>query len=234
MPMIAALPMYDWPEARSEVDAQWDRLRDRLRQTHINAPDALTRDGDLQAIWRHPHLIFAQTCWGPLEQGLGDHVLVVGQPDYSAFEGGDGPLYSSAILMRKGAGSVAAPVLKPHLPLELLRGRRFIYNSDDSMSGVIALSRDMAEEGVELAIFSERSISGGHRLSARAVAAGEADVCACDCRSWAMLQRFEPDTAARLDVVGWTGKRKGLPYIMARALGQHERAVRAAIQSSGL
>ncbi|TIX59554.1 MAG: phosphate ABC transporter substrate-binding protein, partial [Mesorhizobium sp.] len=29
---VAALPMYDWPEMRSEVDAQWARLRDAFRQ----------------------------------------------------------------------------------------------------------------------------------------------------------------------------------------------------------
>ena len=33
--LIAALPMYDWPEARSEVDCQWTRLRGVLREGGI-------------------------------------------------------------------------------------------------------------------------------------------------------------------------------------------------------
>ncbi|MGN6537639.1 MAG: phosphate ABC transporter substrate-binding protein, partial [Mesorhizobium sp.] len=36
---IAALPMYDWPEVRAEVDAQWARLRDALRRRGVDAPD---------------------------------------------------------------------------------------------------------------------------------------------------------------------------------------------------
>src|SRR3569832_925733 len=49
---------------------------------------------------RHPDLLLCQTCWGPLELGLGSHVRVVGQPSYNGFEGGQKTLYSGAILMR--------------------------------------------------------------------------------------------------------------------------------------
>ncbi|RWD19967.1 MAG: phosphate ABC transporter substrate-binding protein, partial [Mesorhizobium sp.] len=40
---VAALPMYDWPEARGEVDAQWARLREAIRQKGIDAPEILVR-----------------------------------------------------------------------------------------------------------------------------------------------------------------------------------------------
>ena len=116
---IAALPMYDWPEARSETDAQWGRIRDALRAQGIQAPERLARrnadlpsvpggirdaagkviapdpatlapdEFDLHVLWRHPGLLFGQTCWGPMELGLAEKVRVVGQPDYSAYEGGD-------------------------------------------------------------------------------------------------------------------------------------------------
>ena len=127
---IAALPMYDWPDRRAEVDAEWAAIRDRLRAEGVEAPERLVRrnadmpaapggirddegrviaadpatlppDGlDLATLWRHPRLLFAQACWGPLETtGLADHVEVVAQPDYSGVEGGEGEFYSSALVM---------------------------------------------------------------------------------------------------------------------------------------
>jgi ABC-type phosphate/phosphonate transport system substrate-binding protein len=281
---IAALPMYDWPEVRAEVDGEWARLRDVLRRRGIDAPEALTRENtpahglDLAALWRDPALLFAQTCWGPMGLGLAGHVQVIGQPDYSGYEGGQGVLYSSAIVMRREGGCddlrpTAPPSVLPDisstggeicnstfvavspaleigessadglisppvgemsgrteggaierkpssrfatLPLDRLRGRRLAYNSRDSMSGIIALTRDLAAMGESLGIFSQELESGGHRASIVAVAEGMADVAAIDCRSWVMARRFEP-AAKELAVVGWTARRRGLPYITARA-----------------
>ena len=151
---VAALPMYDWPERRAEVDAEWAALRDRLRAHGVDAPERLVRrnadlspvpggirdaDGaviapdpatlapdevDLATLWRHPALLLAQTCWGPMQAtGLAAHVAVVGQPNYSDVEGGQGTLYSSAIVMRAGDfdprdidGSVALPPPPPGPP----------------------------------------------------------------------------------------------------------------------
>lgn len=260
---IAALPMYDWPERRDEVDAEWAVLCDRLRAAGLDAPESLARrnadmppveggirgaDGGLVApdpatlpqdtldyptLWRHPRLLFAQTCWGPLETtGLAEHVEVVGQPDYSGIEGGQGIFYSSAILMRRGSPSplrggsggeagrdesIPAADGRATLPLGRLHGVRLAYNEPHSMSGMLALARDLATQGYGLDIFSETLGTGGHRASVRAVAEGLADVAAVDCRSWALAQRFEP-AARELAVVGWTARRKGLPFIAAKPL----------------
>jgi len=48
--------------------------------------------------------------------------------------------------------------------------------------------------------------------SIRAVAEGRADVCTIDCRSWHAAELHEPK-AEKVQVVGWTGLRKGLPMI---------------------
>jgi len=245
--LIAALPMYDWPEMRGEIDAQWAQLRDAFRHRGIDAPETIVRrNGDLPPVpggindaagskiapdpatlpadeldfhrlWLHPALLFAQTCWGPMELGLAQHVQVVAQPSYDAFEGGEGGLYSSALVM---AADGKASVPSPHdgkaaVPLDLMRGRRFTFNSLDSMSGIIALTRDLAALGEGLDIFASRGESGGHRASIVAVAEGRADFAAIDCESWALAQRFEP-AAKAVKVVGWTARRKGLPYITAR------------------
>lgn len=245
---IAALPMYDWPESRAETDAEWARLRDALRDAGLDAPARMVRrnsdlppvpggirsaDGkiltpdpaslppdelDFRAVWLHPKLLFAQTCWGPMEQGLSRHVQVIGQPNYDAFEGGQGEFYSSAILMRRGEareGPMPSPADgRAIIPLQLLRNRRFGFNSTDSMSGLIAPARDLEAMGENLGVFSERLETGGHRDSIVAVAEGRADVCTVDCRSWALAKRYEP-AAAEVEVVGWTRRRKGLPYITA-------------------
>jgi len=245
--VIAALPMYDWPEVRDETDTQWAAIRARLAAAGIEAPEGLVRrNADMPAVpggirdtagtvmapdpaslppdeldphtlWRHPALIFGQTCWGPMELGLQEHVVVVGQPDYSAFEGGEGELYSSVILMRKSSSrSRAEAQFSDPLPVEIMRGARFAFNGPDSMSGIIALTRDLATQSERIDLFGERIETGGHRQSIRAVAEGRADVCAIDCRSWALAQRFEP-AARDLTPVGWTARRKGLPYITSRA-----------------
>ncbi|QND64098.1 PhnD/SsuA/transferrin family substrate-binding protein [Mesorhizobium loti] len=254
--LVAALPMYDWPEVRGEVDAQWVRLRDAFRQKGIDAPQAIVRrNGDLPPVpggirdaagaliapdpatlppdeldfhrlWLHPALLFAQTCWGPMELGLSKHVQVVGQPSYDAYEGGQGEVYSSALVMRTGEGpEVRSPADgSPLLPLDLIRGKRFTFNSLDSMSGFLGLTRDLDAMGESLDMFASRSESGGHRASIVAIAEGWADVAAIDCESWALAQLFEP-AAKKVAVVGWTGRRKGLPFITARATP--EKTVRA-------
>ncbi|MBX3568564.1 MAG: PhnD/SsuA/transferrin family substrate-binding protein [Rhizobiaceae bacterium] len=251
--LFVALPMYEWPETRDEVDAEWTGIRRRLVAAGINAPERLVRRNgdmppvpggirdeggaviapdpatlppdelDLPTLWKHPGLLFGQTCWGPMELGLCDHVQVVGQPDYSAYEGGDGELYSSAILMRRSdLGSRSTYFSAPRavgasIPLDLLRGKRLAFNGHDSMSGLIGLTRDLAQMGQGPDIFAGMVETGAHRASMVAVADGQADVCAIDCRSWDMAKRFEP-RASELAVIGWTARRKGLPYLASRSV----------------
>jgi len=253
---VAALSMYDWPEVRGEVDEQWKRLRDELRSSGIDAPESLARshrdipsvpggirDAAGKAIasdpatlppdelhphelWLHPALLFAQTCWGPMEFGLSDHVQVIGQPKYDGFEGGQGELYSSAIIMRAGEGpSVKSPLDgNAIIPLDLLRGRRLTFNDSHSMSGFLGITRDLEVMNQKLDLFAGLSQSGFHRASIIAVAAGTADVAAIDCRSFALAQRFEP-AAQKVTVVGWTRRRKGLPFITSRHTPQEVVAV---------
>jgi ABC-type phosphate/phosphonate transport system substrate-binding protein len=245
---IAALPMYDWPEARADTDAEWAHIRDALRGQGVRAPEVLARrnadlppvpggirdangqkiiapdpatlppdEFDTHTLWLHPQLLFAQTCWGPMELGLEGQVRLVGQPSYDAVEGGEGEFYSSAIVMRKtdrDTGTQRALDGQPGIPLGLIRGKRLAYNGLDSMSGIIALSRDLIAMGAGLDIFAERIETGAHRASVAAVSEGRADVCAIDCRSWSMITRFKD--VSRVEVVGWTRRRKGLPYITAK------------------
>lgn len=217
-PYIAALPMYDWPERRGEVDAEWAAIRDRLRMAGVDAPDGLTRADDLHGQWRSPDLLLGQTCWGPMGCGVADHVQVLAQPSYNGIEGGQGDFYSGAVVMRRGEPGVEnlAVTGGAQLPLDLMRGRRFVYNSPDSMSGLLGLKRDLEAVGESLNLFSAHLESGSHRNSVKLIAEGEADVGVIDCRSWTLAKRYEPEAAATLKVAGWTSLRKGLPFITAR------------------
>lgn len=186
----------------------------------IIAPDPATLDPDafdLDVLWHHPALLISATCWGPMELGLQDHVQVVGQSHYDDVAGGAGVLYSSAIIARKGEGArVAAPETgEPVLPLSLFRGRKLAFNEYRSMSGHLALKRDLEAMGENLDLFSRLIETGAHRASVIAVARGEADFAAIDCRSWMLAKRHEL-AAQDLHVVGWTAQRKGLPFIRAK------------------
>ncbi|KXF79183.1 phosphate ABC transporter substrate-binding protein [Paramesorhizobium deserti] len=241
--------MYDWPELRGETDARWAAMRDDLHRWGIDAPAHLTRcngdmpaisggirDGlgniiapdpanlppdelDLAVLWRHPGLLVAETCWGPMELGLGSHVTVIGQTDYDGIAGGSGALYSSVIVARRGEGQPVPPAAdgSARLLAKFLRGRRLAFNERQSLSGYLALERDLEAMGTGIAIFAETVQTGAHRASIRAVAEGLADVAAIDCKSWALAQRFEP-AAKALHAVGWTARRKGLPLIRSIAL----------------
>ncbi|MCO5065552.1 MAG: PhnD/SsuA/transferrin family substrate-binding protein [Rhizobiaceae bacterium] len=232
--------MYDWPERHAEVDAQWFAVRDFLRVRGIAAPEALERNtGDLLDFWKRPALLFSQTCWGPMGEGLSGFVQVLGQPSYDGIEGGAGELYSSAIVMRRedvaaGQGVPAPDDDLPIMPLETMRGLRLAFNVPDSLSGFLGISQDLIAAGESIEIFSRLVPTGGHRASIRAVAAGRADIAAIDCMSWHLARRHEPP-ARELAVVGWTMRRRGLPFITARSTPPEiVETLRAALRATGL
>lgn len=220
----ASLPMYDWPETRPETLAAWAAIRDGARARGVAMPEELgTPDwADIETDWRDPALIFSQTCWGPLSLGLIDHLRPLAQPDYSAFPGGRGAYYRSALIARPETavalgltGPVPVPETPgPALPPGLLAGRRFGLNGRESLSGYIGLRQDLGADPCALA--ADCLVTGGHRASVIAVAEGRADIAAIDCRSWDLALRVEP-AAQGLVVVGWTAERPGLPYVTSRA-----------------
>lgn len=209
MTPLAALPMYDWPEERSAIDARYARLRARVPEL----PEALARPADaaaLMALWRDPRLLLAQTCWGPLAAGLRDHVQVVAQPDYSDVAGGHGPFYRSAIVTRTGSAVPAPAHPGAALPDTPPPGTAAI-NATDSLSGALAPAQDFGLPDLARSAL----LTGSHRASVVAVASGRADWAAIDCRSWALALAHEP-AARALSVTGWTAARPGLPFVTAR------------------
>lgn len=211
LPLYVSLPMYDWPECRDATEADWARIRQAAPEV---LPAALGRIdwSCADAYFRDPALVFSQCCWGPLSRGLLEWLEPLAQPDYSAFEGGRGPFYRSALVARSGA-AVAVPD-GPGPALVPLAGLRLAINERDSLSGCLGLWDDLGADPCTVAAGCVET--GSHRASVRAVAEGRADLAAIDCRSWALALAHEP-FAQSLVVVGWTSERPGLPYVTSRA-----------------
>ena len=205
--VIAALPMYDFPELASAHDALWNALRGRLIDLGVQAPGELTRDQGHVAVWRDPRLLLAQACEYPLAKHFATMVHKVATPMYTA-AGCEGARYRSAIVVRQDDPSAA---------LADLRGRHCVINEIDSNSGMNLLRAAIAPLAVGGRFFASVSQSGSHRRSAALVASGGADVAALDCVSYAHLQRLDPEITAALRVLAWTPSSPGLPLITAAA-----------------
>jgi ABC-type phosphate/phosphonate transport system substrate-binding protein len=203
---VASLPMYDFPELEAETDALWAAIGGALRARGVNAPARRARPGgDLVAHWTDPALLVSQTCGWPLTTSLRGRVRVLATAVYDA-EGCAGPTYRSVMLARAD---------DPARGLADMRGRRVAINGTDSLSGCHALRAAVAPLARAGRFFGAVGVTGAHRASARAVAAGEADLCAVDCVSWRLIRRVEPALEAALKIIGWTDPAPALPFVTA-------------------
>jgi ABC-type phosphate/phosphonate transport system substrate-binding protein len=198
--VIASLGMYDFGPAQAANDRLWALIRDRLRSRGIDAPEALNRgEHAYWDAWQSPDLLLSQTCGYPYRARLHDRVSYVGTPDYGV-EGCAPGYYRSVFVARKD---------DPRRTLPHFDGARFAYNEALSQSGWAAPQTQAAKLGIHLPPAVQ---TGGHRLSAKAVAEGRADIAALDAVTHAMMQGHDPEADA-LRVVAHTDPTPGLPYI---------------------
>lgn len=200
--MIASLGMYDRAETQPANDRLWALIRDGMRARGMMAPEALTRgEGAYWPAWQSSDLVLSQTCGFPYRARLHGHVTLLGTPDYGV-EGCAPGYYRSAFVARAD---------DPRTSLPEFSGSRFAFNEDMSQSGWAAPQTHAATLGVHLPPCLR---SGGHLMSARAVAGGRADIAAIDAVTWRMITRWEP-AAKALKVLALTEPTPGLPYIAA-------------------
>ena len=86
--------------------------------------------------------VFSQSCWAPLEAGFLKELRPLAQPDYSAFEGGDGPLYRSVLVTRDGPVAPVPAGQGASALQDVLQGRRFGFNNPTRFR-LIAPARDL-------------------------------------------------------------------------------------------
>lgn len=215
--MIASLGMYDFGSAQAANDRLWVLIRDGLRRSGTEAPDALTRGKHAYwEAWQSPDLILSQTCGYPFRARLHGRVAYVGTPDFGV-DGCPPGHYRSVFVARSD---------DPRDTLKGFDGARFAYNEPLSQSGWAAPQTHAGKLGVRLPPSIE---TGGHRLSAQAVAEGRADIAALDAVTFAMLQTVEP-AMSRLKEIARTDPTPGLPYITAS--GQNADQVYDAVQTA--
>lgn len=201
--MIATLPMYDWPEERDTVDRLWARIRDALRARGIDAPDGLTRTGDLMDLWTDPGLVLGQTCGLPYALGLHERVHLIGTFDHQ-LEHTPAGQYRSVVVVRKGDPRSVADCVADTVAV----------NSPTSQSGWGALANWASGYGEPG--WGAFVVSGSHRASAEMVAQGRAAIAALDIVSFGLLKRHAPEIADALDVVIETSSTPALPLICAQ------------------
>lgn len=210
---VASLPMYDWPEIAWATDALWSAIVARLARGGMEAPPSLDRTRPLDDVWRDPNLLLSQTCGYPYATSLKGIVRLIGTPVY-AVEGCEGPLYSSAVVVRRGEGERSLAELS----------RRIAFNSRDSLSGYVTLLAWLRGNRSDPAAAGWIE-TGSHRASLRALASRDADLAAIDAVCWTLAQRHEPAAAAMLEVIGWTSLRPGVPLITAGGRGDAETSL---------
>jgi ABC-type phosphate/phosphonate transport system substrate-binding protein len=232
--MIASLGMYDFGAAEAANDRLWALIRTGLRGRGLEAPEALTRGEQAYwDTWQSPDLLLSQTCGYPFRARLHGTVTYVGTPDYGV-EGCATGHYRSVFVARAD---------DPRKTLAEFDGARLAYNEPLSQSGWAAPQTHAAKLGIHLRPAVQ---TGGHRLSAKAVAEGRADIAALDAVTFALMQDGDP-VVAQLRVIGRTEPTPGLPYITAQgrdpepifdavseAIAALDPADRAALRLQGL
>ena len=227
---LASLPMYCEDEVRPATERWWAGLARHLRECGVEGvPETLTWPDDYHRHWRSQGLLFSQTCGYPYVNVLGPAVRLVATPCYDA-PGCEGPTYGAHVIVRESvsARSVAA-----------LRGSRLAANGTGSYSGY-HVWRSMLPAGDDPpSFFGEIVASGSHRASIRCVAAGEADACAVDCVTHALLSDQAPETLRGTRILTSSPTAPALPYVTAAATPDEEIAkmregLRAAIADPSL
>ncbi|WP_027259380.1 phosphate/phosphite/phosphonate ABC transporter substrate-binding protein [Leisingera aquimarina] len=210
--MIAHLGMYDRPETAAANDRFWTSIRAHLG----GGPEDLTRGADFWEVWKSPELLLSQTCGCPYRTRLYGEVELIGTPDYGL--PGCPPGYYNSVFIARSADA--------GLPLSAFAGRRFAYNEALSQSGWAAPMVHLHDRNILPGALVE---TGGHSLSAQAVAEGRADFAALDALTWELVKEYD-GFAAGLTEIERTDPTPTLPYITA--LGQDPQILFSAVESA--
>jgi ABC-type phosphate/phosphonate transport system substrate-binding protein len=205
---IAVLPMYDFPWTAAANDALWASISVQLNEAGVLAPARLTRGGDLAARWRHPGLIFGQTCGYPYMTDLRETVTLIATPEYS-FHGCDGASHRSVIIRHAG---------DPRRALGEFRGTVAALNAQDSNTGMNLFRATIAPIAGGAPFFRATFVTGSHEASLEAVAEGRADLASIDCVSFALIGRGRPELVERVVVLAESPASPCLPFIASGSL----------------
>jgi ABC-type phosphate/phosphonate transport system substrate-binding protein len=129
--------------------------------------------------------------------------------------GADGPVYSSALVVRSELGERSAAELG---------GCLFGYNGGDSLSGWV-----LPRSGFPESLFERTTPTGSHRRSVELLLAGEIDAAAIDSILLALEARADPHVAA-LPVIAHAGPAPSPPVVLANGSRALADAARRALR----
>lgn len=202
---IASLGMYDEPALSPANDSLWQVVRTLFKSNtacSIIPPDKLNRIMPLDQQWNHPDLFASQTCGYPYMTSYHHTLQLVATPEYN-HHGCQGPLYSSFLVTASHASSKLADY----------QNKILAANSQQSLSGLIALEIELANHGITESFFGHCLLSGGHVKSMRMVAEGNADLCCVDAVTWGLARDSDPKLVAQLQTIGQTPMFPSLPIV---------------------
>jgi ABC-type phosphate/phosphonate transport system substrate-binding protein len=217
--------MYDAPGLQSANDALWSAIAGHLRAAGLDdVPVELDRTRSLEEVWDDPKLLLGQACGYPFATQWRGRLRYIATPRYKA-TGCEGASHRSRIVVRQDEAAVALPELK---------GRRLAVNAENSNTGMNLLRTMAAPLATDGRFFGSVIMTGSHHASIRAVAAGEADIAAIDCVTFAHLEREDPLSTRQLKTLAWSPPSPGLPLVTSAATSDARlrllrRAVRQAI-----
>ena len=192
--MIASLPMYACPSNRAAHDALWALIRDGLRDRGLDAPEALDHHIAYDAVWARSDLVLGHICNLPLRARFAGRVTVIGASDYGL--PGCAPGYYTSLFVARpdGPDSLSDPAAQVFACNDLL-----------SQSGYGA-AVDAGLPGMRVCL------TGSHRGSIAAVAAGKADLASIDAQIWRTVLAEMPE-AQGLRVIGQSAATPGMTFI---------------------
>jgi len=214
-----ALPMYNnSPSLAEAARVLLRRVMQGLRaQGWADLMDTAEPADDLPTFWRSPTTLLSQTCGYPLVTQLANQVDVLARPHY-AVDGCEDHSYCSFVVVRCDSNTTE---------LAHLQGQRLAANSADSHSGMNALRHLLAPLAAQRLIdgkfFTQVLWSGEHARSLALVQAGQADVCAVDCVSFANLAQHRPEAVHGLRVLAHTAQAPSLPWVCNRRLSAEQK-----------
>ncbi len=196
---LASLPMFDFNELQSAHDALWSAIADELRCLGIDAPRTLTRpEVPLSRHWRHPDLLFSQTCGFPYAAYYRPHLSLIGTFHYE-LPVDDGPGYYRSLLVARSADRrIAADPTATDL--RAFSGATVAINNTDSLSGCVSLGVTLLDCGVDQV--GDVIVTGAHADSLSEMQEGRVDLAIIDALTFSLLSDVRPSAVEGVSVIG--------------------------------
>lgn len=213
--------MYPFPETAQETIAFWNALRMRLAAGGLDIRDVVFEDPLAHVpAGVGPTVLFTQFCGYPLFKAFRGKSTVLATPSF-VFAGCEGPNHRAFFMVR---------AKDPAGRLEDMRGCVFGCNSRLSNTGMNLPRLTLARIAEGRPFFRSVVMTGGHLASLDHLRRETIDLCAVDCVTWGLFQRFRPADAMHYRVLAQTAPSPSLPYVTSKTTdGQAVATLREAL-----